>query len=67
VGNAARKGEKKMYAKFWQEKTEGRKHPGRSRRTWEDIKINFKENAWEAQDRGQRRALKNTVMEIRVP
>jgi hypothetical protein len=42
---------------FAEKRTEVRKQPGRSKHTWEDITINFKEIEWETQDRGQRWAL----------
>jgi hypothetical protein len=56
-------------------KPEGKRSLGRPRRRWVDnIKIDLREIGWDdmdwidlAQDRGQWRALVNTVMNIRVP
>jgi hypothetical protein len=56
-------------------KSEGRRPLGRPRRRWVDnIKIDLREIGWDdmewidlAQDRGQWRALENTVMNFRVP
>jgi hypothetical protein len=56
-------------------KPEGKRPLGRPRRRWVDnIKMDFKEIVWDdmdwidrAQDRGQWRALVNTVMNFRVP
>jgi hypothetical protein len=56
-------------------KPEGKRPLGRSRRAWIDnIKIDLREIGWDgmdwidlAQDREQRRALVNTVMNFRVP
>jgi hypothetical protein len=56
-------------------KPEGKKSLGKPRRRWEDnIKIDLREIGWSgmdwidlAQDRGQWRALVNTVMNIQAP
>jgi hypothetical protein len=56
-------------------KPEGKRPPGRPRRRWVDnIKTDLREIRWDgvdwidlAQDRDQRRALVNTVMNLRVP
>jgi hypothetical protein len=57
------------------EKPEGKRPLGRSRHRWEDnIRMDLREIGWGgmdwihlAQDRGQWRALVNTVMTFRVP
>jgi hypothetical protein len=57
------------------EKSEGKRPLGRPRRRWVvNIKIGLREIGWDgidwielAQDRDQRRALVNTVMNLRVP
>jgi hypothetical protein len=57
------------------EKPEGKRPLGRPRLRWEDnIKVNLREIEWGgmnliylAQDRGQWRALVNTVMNLRFP
>jgi hypothetical protein len=64
-----------MDTKFWWEKSEGKRPLGRHRRRWEDnIIMDLRRIGWEdvdwihlAQDRGQCRALVNTVMGFRVP
>jgi hypothetical protein len=56
-------------------KPEGKRQLGNPRRRWVDnIKIDLREIGWDcmdwielAQDRGQWRALVNTVMNLRVP
>jgi hypothetical protein len=56
-------------------KPEGKRPLGRSRRRWLDsIKMDLREIGWDsmdwidlAQDRDKRRALVNTVMNLRVP
>jgi hypothetical protein len=56
-------------------KPEGKRLLGRPRRRWEDnIRMDFREIGWEcvgwihlAQDRDKRRAIVNTVMNLRVP
>jgi hypothetical protein len=63
-----------MHIGFWCEKPEGMRPLGKPRRTWEDnIKIGLCETAWGGmdqtdllQDWTQRRALMDTVMNIRV-
>jgi hypothetical protein len=56
-------------------KAEGKRTLGRPRRRWEDnIRMYLRERAWEGvdwmhlcQDKDQRRAVMNTVMNLRVP
>jgi hypothetical protein len=56
-------------------KPEGKRPFGRPRRRWVDnIKVDLRETGWDGmdwidlvQDREQRRALVNTVMNLRVP
>jgi hypothetical protein len=58
-----------MPTKFWSEKSEGKRPPGRPRRRWEDnIRIDLTEIGWEgvnwmhlAQDRNRWRSLVKTV------
>jgi hypothetical protein len=60
---------------YWWESQNGKRALGRPRRTWVDnIKMDLREIGWDgmdwidlAQDRGQWRALVNTVMNLRVP
>jgi hypothetical protein len=68
-------GEKRNTCRIFVGKPEGRRPLGRPRRRWVDnIKIDFREIGWYgvdwvdlAQDRDQRRAIVNTVMNLRVP
>jgi hypothetical protein len=55
-------------------KQQGKRPLGRSRRRWEDIRMDLREIWWcgmdwidLAQDRDQWRVLVNTVMNLRVP
>jgi hypothetical protein len=75
VGHVARMGEKRNAYRILVGKSEGRRPLGRPRRRWVDnIKIDVREIGWDgmdwidlAQDRDQRRALVNTVMNLRGP
>jgi hypothetical protein len=75
AGHVARMGEKGNTYRILVGKPEGRRPLGRPRRRWVDnIKIDFREIGWEvvdwvdlAQDRNQRRAIVNTMMNLRVP
>jgi hypothetical protein len=66
-------GGKKNAYKILVGKPEGKRPLGRPRHRWEDnIKMDLREMGWGGmdwtdQDRGQRRALMNTVMNFRVP
>jgi hypothetical protein len=68
-------GEKRNACRILVGKPEGKRPIGRTRRRWEDnIRIDLREIGWGgmdwidlAQDRGQWRALVNTVMKLRVP
>jgi hypothetical protein len=68
-------GEKRNAYRILVRKSEGKKQLGRPRRRWVDnIKMNFREIGWGgmdridlAQNRDQRRALVNTVMNLWVP
>jgi hypothetical protein len=58
----------------WEGKPEGKRHLGRCRRRWNNIKMDLKEIAWDvmdcidlAQDRDQLGALVNKVMNFRLP
>jgi hypothetical protein len=67
--------EKKNARRILVGKPEGKRRLGRPRRRWVDsIKIDLREIGWDGmdwiyldQDRDQRRALVNTVMNLRVP
>jgi hypothetical protein len=55
-------------------KPEGKRPLGRTRRRWDHVGMDLREIGWEgvdwmhlAQDRGQWRALVNTVMSLQVP
>jgi hypothetical protein len=75
AGHVARMGEKRNGYRVLVGNAEGKRPLGRPRRRWEDnIKMDLREIGWGgmdwvdlAQDRDQRRALVNTVMNIRVP
>jgi hypothetical protein len=68
-------GAKKNAYRILMGKPEGKRPLGRPRRRWvNNIKIDLREIGWDgmdwidlAQDRDQRRALVNTVMNLRVP
>jgi hypothetical protein len=68
-------GEKRNVYRILVAKPEERRPLGRPRRRWVDnIKVDLREIGWDgmdwvdlAQDRDQRRALVNTVMNLRVP
>jgi hypothetical protein len=74
AGNVVRIGRRGMPG-ILMEKPEGKRTLGRPRRRWVDnIKMDIREIGWDgvdcidlAQDRGQRRDLVNTVMNLRVP
>jgi hypothetical protein len=75
AGYVARMGEKSNAYRILVGKPEGKTAQGRSRRRWVDnIKIDLREIGWDGmdwidlvQDRNQRRALVNTVMNLWVP
>jgi hypothetical protein len=75
AGHVARMGETRNACRILVGKPEGKRPLGRPRRRWVDnIKIDLREIRWDgmdwidlAQDRDQRRALVNTVMNLRVP
>jgi hypothetical protein len=75
AGNVAGMGERKNAYRVLAGKPEGRRPLGRLRRRWVDsIKMDLREIGWDgmnwldlAEDRDQRRALVNTVMNLRVP
>jgi hypothetical protein len=75
AGHVARMGEKSNAHRILVGKREGKRPIGRPRRRWLDnIKIDLRETQWDgtdwidlAQDRDQRRALVNTVMNLLVP
>jgi hypothetical protein len=72
--NIAGKNYKRSAYRILVEKPEGKRPLRRFRRRWEDnIRMDFREIGWRgmdwihlAQDRDQRRALVNTVMNLRV-
>jgi hypothetical protein len=75
AGHVARKRKKRNANRILVGKPEGKRPPGRPKRTWEDnIKTDLREIRWSgmdwidlAQDRNQWRTLVNTVMNLRVP
>jgi hypothetical protein len=75
AGYVAHMEEKGMHIGLRRGYLEGKKQLGRPRRRWKDnIKINLRKIGWSGmdwihlvQDRVQRRALVNTVMNLRVP
>jgi hypothetical protein len=75
TGNVTRMGEKKNAYRSLVRKPEGKRPLGRPKRKWVDnIKMDLREIGGRvmdwidlAQDRGQWRALENTVMNLRVP
>jgi hypothetical protein len=75
AGHVARMGEMRNAYRIWVGKPEGKRLLGRPRRRWVDnIKMDLREVGWDgmdwielAQDRGQWKALVNTVMNLRVP
>jgi hypothetical protein len=75
AGHLARMGEKRNAYRILMGKPEGKKPLGRPRRRWGgSIKMDLREIGWVgmdwidlAQDMDQRRALVNTVMNLRVP
>jgi hypothetical protein len=68
-------GEKRNAYRILMRKPEGKRPLGRPRRRWKDnIRMDLREIGWGgmdwvdlAQDRDQRRALENTVMNLSVP
>jgi hypothetical protein len=68
-------GEKRNAYRIFVGKPEGKRPLGRPRRRWvHNIKMDLREIGWDgmdwidlAQDRDRRRALVNTVMNLRVP
>jgi hypothetical protein len=75
AGHVARMGENRNAYRILVGKPEGKRPLRRPRRRWVDnIEMDLREIGWEgldwidlAQDRGQWRALVNTVMNLRVP
>jgi len=76
AGHVARIGEKRVVYRVLVGKSEGKCPLGRPRRRWEDnININLQEVGWGAgidwidlaEDRDRRRALVNSLMNLRVP
>jgi len=74
-GHVERMGEKRNAYKIFVGKPEGKRSRGRSWRRWEDnIRIDLREIEWEdvdwmhlSQDRDQRQAVVNTVMNSQAP
>jgi hypothetical protein len=75
AGHVGRMGETRNAYRILVGKPEGKRPPGRPRRRWVDnIKMDLREIGWAGvdwielvHDRGQWRALVNTVMNLRVP
>jgi hypothetical protein len=75
AGHVARRGDTRNAYKILVGKPQGKRPVGRPRRRWVDnIKMDLREIGWDginwidlAQDRDQRRALVNMVMNLRVP
>jgi hypothetical protein len=75
AGYVARVGEKRNACRVLVGKPERKRPLGRPKRRWEDnIKMDLREIGWNsmdwidlAQDRDRRRALVNTVMNLRIP
>jgi hypothetical protein len=75
AGHAARMGERRNAYRILVGKPEGKRPLGRPKRRWVDnIKMDLREEGWDgrdwidlAQDRDQRRAYVNAVMNLRVP
>jgi hypothetical protein len=75
AGHVALIGEKRNAYRILVGKPEGKRPLGRTRHRWADnIKIDHREIRWDGmdwivltEDRGQWRALVNTVMNVRVP
>jgi hypothetical protein len=74
-GVVARMGEKRISYRILVGKPEGKRPLGRPKHRWVDnIKMDLREIEWDvvysidmARDRDQRRALVNTVLNLRVP
>jgi hypothetical protein len=75
AGHVARMGEKRNAYRLLVGKTEGKRPLGGRRRRWVDnIRMDLREVGWGdvdwiglAQDRNRRRALVNSVLNLRVP